>query len=253
MKAVILCGGRGSRMADAGYEAKALVEVGGQPILWHIMKGYAARGVNEFVLTLGHGAAAVKRWFFEAERMGRDLTMGPDGVVEHHEPYAESEWRVTFVDTGLETNKGARLARVIDHVGDAPFHLTYGDGIGDVDLRELTAFHRAHGKLATVTGFQPWSQYGILNLDGDLVASMDEKPRLDDWINAGFIIFEPGVREYLNGDETLDLEKKVLADLAEDGQLAMYRHKGFWRSMDTFKEAQEMDQLWREGAPWKTW
>ncbi len=256
MKVVILCGGKGTRMADANYDAKALVEIGGRPIVWHIMKIYAAHGFTDFVLTLGHGAASMKRYFLDYEPMTRDFTLclGERPEINYHQRHEEDGWTVTMVDTGLETNKGGRLARVMQHLESHPFHITYGDGLGDIDLMALVDFHRAHGKLATITAYQPYSQYGILQTDHTgLVTGLEEKPRLSDWINAGFMIFEPAVADYLREDDTLDLEKEVLVHLARDRELMVYQHEGFWRSMDTFKEAREMDALWHNGAPWKVW
>lgn len=256
MKVVILCGGKGTRMADAEYDAKALVEVGGRPIIWHIMKIYAAYGYADFVLTLGHGADAIKRYFLDYEPMTQDftLTLGENPAVDYHQNYDEANWRITLADTGLNTNKGARVAKVLKYTGDTTFHLTYGDGLGNVDLEALTQFHRSHGRLATLTGYQPYSQYGIVHMqDGGLVTGFEEKPRLEDWINAGFMVCEPGIAAYLQGDDSLDLEQEVLVNLARDRQLIVYRHTGFWRSMDTFKEVREMDRLWHSGAPWKVW
>ena len=256
MKVVILCGGKGSRMGATNYDAKALVEIGGRPILWHIMKIYAAYGHADFVLTLGHGAGAIRRYFLEYEPMTRDFTLhlGKSHELLYHGKNSEENWRITLADTGLETNKGARVAKVLPYLNGERFALTYGDGVGNIDLDGLLAFHKSHGRLATVTGYQPFSQYGIMRIDNEgRVTGFEEKPPLLDWINAGFMVFEPGMADYLQGDDTLDLEKEVLVHLAHDGQLMVYQHDGFWRSMDTFKEAQELDQLWAEGAPWKVW
>lgn len=256
MQVVILCGGKGTRMADAHYDAKALVEIGGRPILWHIMKIYAAYGRSSFVLTLGHGADAIKSYFLGYEPMTRDFTicLGERPDIFYHQSHEENDWQITMVNTGLDTNKGGRLKRVLEHTKGQPFHLTYGDGLGNVDIPALEAFHRAHGKLATVTTYQPLSQYGIIQFDEHgLVTGFEEKPRLSDWINAGFMVFEQGVADYLTDKPDLDLEKEVLVNLARDRQLVVYQHQGFWRSMDTFKEAREMDQMWQNGAPWKVW
>jgi glucose-1-phosphate cytidylyltransferase len=242
-------------MADANTDAKALVPIGDRPIIWHIMKTYAAYGYADFVLTLGHGAEAIKRYFLDYAPMTLDFTLslGENPQLNYHQNHGESGWRITLADTGLDTNKGARVARVLDYLDGQPFHLTYGDGLSDIDIPALIDFHRSHGRLATITGYQPYSQYGILQLAGDRVTGFEEKPRLDDWINAGFMICEPGVADYFQGDDTLDLEREVLVRLAADGQLIVYKHSGFWRSMDTFKEAREMDRLWRAEAPWKVW
>src|SRR5574341_399752 len=172
----------------------------------------------------------------------------------YHQPHEEDGWTVTMLDTGLDTNKGGRLVRAMQHLKGQPFHVTYGDGLGDIDLSALLTFHRAHSKIATVTAYQPYSQYGIMQIDSTgLVTGFEEKPRLADWINAGFMVFEPSISDYLRGDDTLDLEEEVLVNLASDQQLMVYRHQGFWRSMDTFKEAREMERLWQDGAPWKVW
>lgn len=256
MKAVILCGGKGTRIADANYDAKALVEIGGKPILWHIMKIYAAHGVTEFVLTLGHGGESIKRFFLDYPRLAHDITvsLGRETATEYHSEIAEDQWRITLIDTGLDTNKGARLARVMRYLGNEPFHLTYGDGVGDVDLTALLAYHQAHGRLMTVTGYRPESQYGIMELDDkSTVTGFQEKPLLSQWINAGFMICEPGVSQYLNEDQELDLEKQVMVEIARDRQIVAYQHHGYWRSMDTFKEARELNQAWLNGAPWKVW
>jgi len=256
MKVVILCGGKGTRIADSGYDAKALVEIGNRPILWHIMKIYSAFKHEDFVLTLGHGANSIKRYFMDYGPMTRDFTLslGEQPSYIYHEDYSESNWQITMADTGLHANKGSRLAQVLRYTGDEPFHLTYGDGLGDIDLDALTDFHRGHGKLVTITGYQPFSQYGILKVDGEgMVTGFEEKPRIDDWINAGFMVCEPGIKDYLNDDPNLDLEIEVFGKLARAGQLMVYEHSGFWRSMDTFKEAQELNQMWSKDAPWKVW
>ncbi len=256
MKVVILCGGKGTRIADAGYDAKALVPVGPRPILWHIMKIYAQYDYQEFVLTLGHGASAIKQYFMSFGPMTRDFTLSltEDPEFEFHEQHPEDGWQVTMANTGLETNKGSRVAQVLKYTNGKAFHLTYGDGLGNINLDALHMFHRAHGRLVTITGYQPYSQYGLLNLsDNDEIIGFEEKPRLDQWINAGFMICEPGIEAYLTDDPNLDLEREVFMKLAEDNQLMVYKHHGFWRSMDTFKEAQELSKLWQDGAPWNTW
>jgi len=256
VKVVILCGGKGTRIADADYDAKALVEIGERPILWHIMKIYAAAGLTDYVLTLGHGADAIKQYFLNYQAIVHDftLTFGTQSGTHFHETNAEADWRITMAFTGLDTNKGGRIRRALKYVGDEPFHLTYGDGLGDIDLAALMRFHRSHGRLMTVTGYQPLSQYGILQVGKDgQVTGFEEKPRLNSWINAGFMICEPGIRDYLDDDDTLDLEREIMVRLAHDGQLMIYKHTGFWRSMETFKEARELTELWNTSAPWKVW
>lgn len=258
MKVVILCGGKGTRIADAQYDAKGLVEIGGKPILWHIIQGYAHFGFNEFVLTLGHGGDSIKRYFLDYEAMTHDFTVSLGSTTEltYHTNQSAPNLSITLADTGLDTNKGARVTRVLQYLDDGePFHLTYGDGVSDIDIRELTRFHKSHGKLMTVTGYQPFNQYGILELDDDgLVTGFEEKPRLSNWINAGYMVCEPELMDYFKGkDDKLDLEKEVMVQLAVEQELVVYKHDGFWRSMDTFKEAMELDRLWKTKAPWKVW
>jgi glucose-1-phosphate cytidylyltransferase len=221
------------------------------------MKIYAAYGYDDFVLTLGHGGDAIKQYFLEYEQMTRDFTLrlGEKPEVSYHHQHDAPTWSITMADTGLDTNKGARVARVMQYIGNETFHLTYGDGIGDVNLESLVAFHRSHGRLMTVTGYQPFSQYGLFDMNEEgQITGFKEKPRLGDWVNAGFMICEPGVMVYFSDNaNTLDLEKEVMVRLAEDGQVMVYKHEGFWRSMDTLKEAREMNTLWENGAPWKIW
>jgi len=253
---VILCGGQGTRMQSPTPTKKELVEVGDRPILWHVMRIYAAFGHTRFILTLGHQAEALKRYFLEYEAMSTDvtITLGRSSALTYHRAKPEEEWEVTLADTGMNTEKGSRIYRVARYIDMDTFFVTYGDGVGDVDIAALLAFHRAHGRLATVTGVRPHSQYGILQVDeGGHVSGFGEKPLLDHWINAGFMVFERGVLEYLGPEDGVDLERQALPRLAADGQLMMYRHTGFWRSMDTFKEALELDAIWRASAPWKVW
>jgi len=266
---VILCGGESTRMQGtvsvskelvqvgvrgAAPTKKELVRVGGRPILWHVMKIYAAYGHARFILTLGHQAEAIKQYFLEYELMTGDFTicLNRSGTISYHRSNVEEDWEVTLADTG-DAEKGARIYRVARYINADTFFVTYGDGVGDLDIDALLAFHREHGRLATVTGVNPLSQYGILRTDemGN-VTGFDQKPRLAHWINAGFMVFERPVLDYLAGDD-VHLEREALPNLAADGQLMMYRHTGFWRSMDTFKEALELDAIWRESAPWKVW
>ena len=254
---VILVGGMGTRLGPNGEAPpKALVEVGDKPILWHVMKIYAAFGYTQFVLTLGYRGDLIRRYWLDYDVMSRDLTFSPGEVCEltFHHPAAEPGWRVTLADTGLRTNKGARIRRVAEYLGEDTFFVTYGDGLGDVDINALLAFHRGHGKLATITGVRPFSQYGLVDVTDDgRVTGVYEKARLDHWINAGFMVLEHGALDYFQGGDTLDLEKHVLPHLAADGQLMMYRHTGFWQSMDTFKDAQVLTELWETSAPWQVW
>jgi glucose-1-phosphate cytidylyltransferase len=235
---------------------KELVKVGGRPILWHVMKIYATYGHTHFILTLGHRANEIKRYFLEYESMSGDFTirLGQSGSISYHQSNAEEDWQVTLADTGLHTEKGSRIYRVARYIGADTFFVTYGDGVGDVDIDALLAFHRQHGRLATVTGVRPPSPYGILQVNSTgRVDGFTQKPQLEHWINAGFMVFERKVLDYLADGDDVHLERMVLPRLANEGQLMMYRHTGFWRKMDTLKEALALDQFWRESAPWKTW
>lgn len=255
---VFLVGGTGTRLGREGETPpKALVEVGDKPILWHVMKLYATYSHTDFVLPLGYRGDWIRRYFLEYDLMSRPLTftIGKTVSPEFHTEQQENDWRVTLFESGLHTNKGARVRKARPYVKTDTFFVTYGDGIGDIDIHALLAFHRSHGRLATVTGVRPFSQYGILSvMDNGQVIGFHEKEQLDHWINAGFFVFEQGVFDYLQGDDTVDLEKEALPRLAADSQLMMYRHIGFWASMDTFKEAQKLTELWESGqAPWKVW
>jgi glucose-1-phosphate cytidylyltransferase len=257
MKAVILAGGLGTRLAEeTTVRPKPMVEIGGKPILWHIMKLYSGHGIDEFVVCLGHKGYVIKEYFANYFLHTCDVTFDvAQGSMEVHRTTAEP-WRVTLVDTGEETMTGGRLKRVLPYIGDETFCLTYGDGLADIDLRALVDFHRAHGRLATVTAVQPPGRFGALELaeGSDLVAGFAEKPRGDNaWINGGFFVLEPGVGAYIDGDATV-WEQAPLLGLAADGELRSFRHEGFWQPMDTIRERNLLEAHWRSGsAPWKSW
>jgi glucose-1-phosphate cytidylyltransferase len=236
---------------------KELIELGARPVLWHVMRIFAAYGHTRFVLALGHQAEAVKRYFLEYRPMGHDFTIRldrPSALVTHQGDDDEVDWEITLAETGLDTEKGARVRRVARYLDEGPFFVTYGEAVGDVDIDALLSFHREHGRLATVTATRLRSHLGIFELDGQArVTGFREKPILDHWVNAGFMVFEYGVLDYLSGGDDVHLEANVLPRLAADGQLMMYRHAGYWRSMKTFKDAIELDSIWRELAPWKVW
>ena len=235
---------------------KELVVVGDHPILWHVMKIYATYDHTHFILALGYRAEDVKRYFLEYEPMRCDftITLGDADDIAYHRPNRESDWTVTLANTGREAVKGQRLYRVAKYIESDTFFVTYGDGVGDVDLDALLAFHRRHGRLATVTGVRPPSPYGVVRADAQgRVTTFGEKPQMEAWINGGFMVFHRDVLTYLSDSPQVDLETDVLPRLAGEGQLMMYRHPGFWRKMDTYKEAMELDRFWRESAPWKTW
>ncbi|MGD9101068.1 MAG: sugar phosphate nucleotidyltransferase [Anaerolineae bacterium] len=253
---VILIGGQGTRMQGDTPTKKELVEVGGRPILWHVMKIFAAYGHTHFILALGYQADTLKRYFLEFEPMTRDFTLllGDAGEINYHQSNRQDNWQVTLADTGLLTQKASRIRRVACYVDADTFFVTYGDGVGDIDLDALLAFHRSHGRLATLTGARARWQYGIVHTDAEgQISGFEEKPLLDHWINGGFMVFNRGVFDYIGDGDDVHLEREVLPRLASEGQLMMYRHTGFWRSMDTFKEAQILDELWRREKPWKVW
>lgn len=258
MKTVILCGGRGTRLGEHGVNIpKALIEIGGKPILWHLLKLYSQAGLNDFILCLGYLGDAIKRYFLEQQWLANDFTlqMKSSGEYELHNHRGTHEnWRITFVDTGLETNTGGRIKRVQEFIGaDETFCATYGDGLADVDLQALLAYHQAHGKLATLTAVNPRSQFGLLKLDADnAVVEFQEKPLLTEWINGGFFVFNAQVFDYLHDDSVL--EREPFEQLARDGQIMAYQHHGFWKCLDTYKDHLEFNQLWDEGkAAWKLW
>ena len=257
MKVVILAGGLGTRLAEeTQVRPKPMAEIGEHPILWHIMKLYGEQGFTEFVVCLGYKGYVVKEYFANYFLHNCDVTLDLRGQgLEVHEGAVEP-WLVTLVDTGPDTQTGGRVKRVARYLGGESFLMTYGDGLADVDLRALVAFHEEHGRLATVTAVQPPGRFGALDLDpdGSSVRSFVEKPRGDGaWMNGGFFVLEPGVLDYIAGDETL-FEQEPLERLAADGQLGAYRHRGFWQPMDTLRDKRRLEELWESGAaPWKLW
>jgi glucose-1-phosphate cytidylyltransferase len=253
MKAVILAGGRGTRLAEeTTLIPKPMVEIGGYPILWHIMRHYAHHGFKEFVLTLGYKSHVVKDFIVNYRMMTHSVSVDfGNGDVVLHDDGSPLDWKVDLVETGLETATGGRVRRSIPYLGEERFMLTYGDGVSDIDLRALLDFHRSHGKLVTVTIVRPVSLYGHMDLEGEQVNEFLEKPqRLDDWISGGFFVCEPGVRDYLV-DDAQAWEREPLARIARDGQLMAYRHEGFWQCMDSLRDKHLLERMWSEGdAPW---
>jgi len=235
---------------------KELVEIGDRPMIWHVMKIFATLGYEDFVLPLGYRGEEIRRYFLEYNLMHSNIsyTVGAREPVFHEET-PESNWRVTMVDTGLEANKGARIKRVARYILTDPFLLTYGDGVGNINIGALVEFHKKHGKPATVTAVRTASQYGLMRADSDeRVVEYLQYPLQKEWTNAGFMVFNRVVLEYLTEDNSVDLESGLLARLAGDRQLMMYRHEGFWSSADTFREVQMLNDLWHSGeAPWKVW
>lgn len=232
-----------------------MVEIGGRPILWHIMKLYAFHGFSEFVICLGYKGDAIRDYFLNYEIRNRDFTVTLGArEVEIHNCHSEAGWKVTLVETGDDTMTAGRVGRAASYLGDDTFMVTYGDGVADVDVRRLLAFHRGSGKLATVTAVRPSSRYGELAIEDGLVRMFQEKPQVHEgWINGGFFVFEPGVLELIK-DEGDTLEAGLLATLVEMKQLAVYQHRGFWQCMDTYREMQLLNELWRtRQAPWRLW
>lgn len=255
MKAVILAGGLGTRLAEeTDAKPKPMVEIGGRPILWHIMKHYAHYGFKEFFIALGYKGEVIKRYFLDYHTLTGDMTINlSKGNVEVQNKGGE-DWVVHLIDTGLQTLTGGRIKRLEPWLRGETFMVTYGDGVGDVDLHNLLDFHRSYGRLATVTAVRPPARFGGLIFDGDLVAEFSEKPQIGEgWINGGFLVFEPGVFSYLKGDET-SLEGDTLEQLAAEGQLVAYRHDRFWQCMDTLRDVRLLESLWQRGKPpWKVW
>ena len=256
MKAVILAGGLGTRISEETHlKPKPMVEIGGKPILWHILKIYSGFGINEFVICCGYKGYVIKEYFANYFLHMSDVTFQMrTNSMEVHQKNVEP-WQVTLVNTGEATLTGGRLKRVQSYVGDETFCFTYGDGVADVDISASIATHRASGKLATLTAVQPPGRYGALNLvDGDQVAGFQEKPQGDGgWINGGFFVLEPGVFDYIHFDAT-SWEGEPLQRLAAEGQLQAYRHHGFWQPMDTLRDRVQLEELWESGkAPWKSW
>jgi glucose-1-phosphate cytidylyltransferase len=256
MKVVILAGGLGTRLSEETVlKPKPMVEVGGKPILWHIMKIYSHHGFNDFVICLGFKGYVIKEYFSNYFLHMSDVTFDMStNTMEVHQKKAEP-WRVTLVDTGQNTMTGGRIKRVAPYLGNELFMMTYGDGVANVDIAKLVAFHQSHGCLATVTSTQPSGRFGALCFgEGDQVISFQEKPAGDgNWINGGFFVLDPKVLDYISGDATL-FEKEPMEGLAGNGQLMAYKHDGFWQPMDTLRDKNHLEELWGTGkAPWKLW
>ncbi|SHS25420.1 glucose-1-phosphate cytidylyltransferase [Mycobacteroides abscessus subsp. abscessus] len=256
MKVVLLAGGLGTRISEETHlKPKPMIEIGGKPILWHIMKLYSSHGFNEFIICLGYKSHVVKDYFSNYFLYNSDVTFDFEKENKRtlHQHSVEP-WKVTLVETGLDTLTGGRIKRIQSHVGKEPFMVTYGDGVSNVNIKELVAFHRSHGKLATVTATQPQGRFGALSITSDFrVEKFQEKIHGDGgWINAGFFVFQPEVFNYIDGDQTI-FEKDPLENLAKDGQLMAFQHKGFWHPMDTLRDKKFLEEIWVSGnAPWKT-
>lgn len=255
MKAVILAGGLGTRISEETVSRpKPMVEIGSKPILWHIMKTYAAHGISDFIICLGYKGYMIKEYFANYFLHMSDVTFDMAlNKTEVHQNNAEP-WRVTLVDTGEDTMTGGRLKRVRHYLGDEEFCFTYGDGVGDVDITQLIRFHREQGTLATLTATQPPGRFGALNMDKHKITSFQEKPHGDGgWINGGFFVLSPKVIDYIEGDNTM-WEREPMERLAEEDQMSAYLHNGFWQPMDTLRDKIHLEELWASGkAPWKVW
>lgn len=256
MKAVLLAGGLGTRMREeTEFRPKPMVEVGGRPVLWHIMKVLGAQGITDFVICTGYKSEYIKNYFYNYGASNLDFTikLGDQSSTVFHGSHDEFDWTVTVADTGASTMTGGRIKRIQKYVGNEPFLCTYGDGIADINVNQLKAFHDKHGKFATMTTTQPTSRFGVVDVAGDSsVLQFREKPKVNDWINIGYFLFGPEIFSYLNEDSVL--EEGPLRQLASDSQLAAFQHLGFWQPMDTYRESQLLNEIWDSGhAPWKIW
>lgn len=259
IKVVILCGGMGVRLKEeTEFRPKPMIEIGGKPILWHIMKIYDHYGFNDFVLCLGYKGEMIKEFFYKYETLNNDFTIElgkPHQPITYSHSHNETNWRVTLVDTGLSTLKGGRIKRIEKFIDSDCFMLTYGDGVAQIDLRRLLEFHRSHGKTGTVTGVYPPSRFGEISIEGERVVSFEEKPQLSKGIiNGGFFVFNRTLFDYLTPQEDCDFEHGPLQRLAQEGELMVYHHKGFWECMDTLRDYEHLKRLWETNkAAWRVW
>ncbi len=255
MKVAILAGGVGSRISEeTTVRPKPMIEIGGKPILWHIMRYYAAYGHNDFTVALGYLGDYIKRWFLDYGSLNGDLSIDLRSGQVHHHGETPDDWTINLVDTGQNTATGGRIKRLARHLSDGTFLLTWGDGVATVDLDALLDFHRSHGRLITLTAVRPPARFGHLELDGSAIREFSEKPQTGEgWINGAFFVCEPGIFDYIDGDDTM-FERAPLERLAKDGELMAFQHHGFWQCMDTLRDKKLLELLWDTGeAPWKIW
>ena len=254
MKVGILAGGFGTRLAEETERVpKPMVEIGGKPLLWHIMMYYAQFGLKDFVVALGYKGEYIKRWFVDYSALAGDLHLD---LERQHIETAERDmpdWNVSLIDTGLHTGTGGRVKQLLPYLGDETCMVTYGDGLSTIDLQGLIEFHRSHGKLATLTAVRPPARFGHIEMDGAEIVEFNEKPQAGEgWINGAFFVLEPGVADYIDSDKVM-FEREPLQRLAQDGQLMAYRHYDFWQCMDTLRDRKRLERLWQTEAPWKVW
>lgn len=255
MKVVILAGGFGTRISEESHlKPKPMIEIGDQPILWHVMKIYSSFGFSDFIICLGYKAYMIKEYFSDYFLHTSDVTFDLcKNEMTVHNNFSEP-WRVTLIDTGLNTMTGGRIKRIAPYVDNKPFLLTYGDGVGNIDIPSLVSYHKNHGKIATITAVQPEGRFGVLNIKSGQINEFREKSKSDSgWINGGFMVMNPDIFDYIDKDSTV-FEKEPLENVAANGELMAYTHKGFWMCMDTQRDKQKLEELWEKGnAPWKTW
>jgi glucose-1-phosphate cytidylyltransferase len=257
MKVVLLAGGLGTRLSEeTSVRPKPMVEIGGMPIIWHIMKTYSTYGFNDFIVCLGYKGFIIKEYFANYFLHKSDVTIDlSDNSIKVHDSQAEP-WKITLVDTGNDSMTGGRIKRIQPHINNETFMLTYGDGVGDVDIKKLLEFHRLHGKYCTVTSVQPQGRFGVLNIaENDEVHSFTEKPKGDGaWINGGYFVCEPNIFDYITEGDATIWEKGPMDEIAADGKMMSFKHNGFWRPMDTLKDKQDLNEMWSSNeAPWKCW
>jgi glucose-1-phosphate cytidylyltransferase len=254
VKAVILAGGRGTRISEeTGVRPKPMIEIGGKPLLWHIMKLYGAHGINEFIVALGYKGYLIKEYFANYYLHTSDVTfdIANNGMTVHRN--SAEPWRITLVETGLDTMTGGRIKRCAPYIGDQTFCCTYGDGVSDVDISAVVEAHRSNGALVTITAVQPPGRFGVLEIEGDEVTRFREKPHGDGaWVNGGFFVVEPEALELIDGDATV-WEREPLERLARSGKVGVFRHVGFWQPLDTMRDKETLEHLWSNGAPWRRW